>query len=202
MNLGRWMILAFVASLLARPALADDLGSAKSLIQTNIDKAIVALQDKKLNKEDRNGRIIGIVDPIFDFELMAKLSLGKTHWTPLTPAKQKEFIAVFVHRLRESYLEKLDLYTDERVEYGAPEQVTTKIHVPTQLVSKENRISILYKLYKADAGLKIYDLEIQGVSVIQTYRTQFDDVLKKGTIEDLLGKLRAPDQITIPSVEP
>ena len=57
---------------------------------------------------------------------------------------------------------------------------------------------MLYKLYKPDANWKIYDIEIQGVSLIQTYRSQFDGALKKGSVDDLLHKLRTSERLSIP----
>ena len=64
-----------------------------------------------------------------------------------------------------------------------------KIHIPTYLVSKDRKISILYKFYDSEPGWKVYDLEIQGVSIIRSYREQFDQILQKGTFEDLLAKM-------------
>jgi phospholipid transport system substrate-binding protein len=65
----------------------------------------------------------------------------------------------------------------------------TKIHVPTYLISKKNKISMRYKLYQSESEWKIYDVEIQGVSIIRSYRSQFSEILKNGTIDDLLLKL-------------
>jgi phospholipid transport system substrate-binding protein len=70
--------------------------------------------------------------------------------------------------------------------------VKKKIHTPTYLVSKDKKISILYKFYKAQKNWKIYDLEIQGVSIIRSYRSQFSSILESGTVDDLLLKLENP----------
>jgi phospholipid transport system substrate-binding protein len=70
--------------------------------------------------------------------------------------------------------------------------VKKKIHAPTYLVSKDKKISILYKFYKAEKNWKIYDLEIQGVSIIRSYRSQFSGILENGTVDDLLLKLENP----------
>jgi len=67
--------------------------------------------------------------------------------------------------------------------------VKKKVHIPTQLISKDRKTSILYKLYKPGNGWKVYDLEIQGVSVIRSYRSQFGEILQNGTIDDLLQKM-------------
>ncbi len=90
-------------------------------------------------------------------------------------------------------MEKLDLYSDEKVEFEPPKKVKKNIHFLTYLVSKDSRYSMLYKVYQSKKGWKVYDLEIQGVSVIHTFRTQFDGVLREGTIADLLEKLKSHD---------
>ena len=99
--------------------------------------------------------------------------------------------------MQQSFLEKLDIYTDEKVLYGAPLVEGKKVHVPTTLVSKDSRIEMLYKMYRTAEGWKVYDVEISGVSVIQTYRSQFDGVLSNGTIDDLLEKLKTDGAFTI-----
>jgi phospholipid transport system substrate-binding protein len=123
---------------------------------------------------------------------MAKLTLGKKYWPDLSEEKRARYIQLFINRLKTSYLDKLTLYTDEKVVFEPPVQVGKKVQIPTQLVSKERKTSILYKLYKSEEAWKVYDLEIQGVSIIRSYRSQFDEILQKGTIDDLLKKLEQP----------
>jgi phospholipid transport system substrate-binding protein len=65
--------------------------------------------------------------------------------------------------------------------------------IPTEIISNNNRISMIYKLYKSKKDWKIYDLEVEGVSIISTYRSQFDQVLSKGTIDELLQRLEKPE---------
>ncbi len=169
--------------------MADDKGAVEELLRNRIDTTISLLQNKDLKQQEKNKKITEIVMPMFDFSLMAKLSLGKKYWPELSEKKKEEFKGHFVKRLKASYLEKLSLYTDEKIVYKAPINVRNKIHIPTDLISKGNKISMLYKLYKAKSGWKIYDIEIQGVSIIRTYRSQFDQVLRKGNFNDLLLEL-------------
>jgi phospholipid transport system substrate-binding protein len=156
---------------------------------------ISVLQKKELELEAKKKKIVEIVTPIFDFSLMAKLTLGRKYWPGLAKEKKERFTELFIKRLKESYLEKLTRFTyiDEKIIYNAPVQVDKKIHIPTELISKDNKISMLYKLYKSKQEWKIYDIEIEGVSIITTYRSQFDQVLSKGTIDDLLKKLEEPE---------
>ena len=79
--------------------------------------------------------------------------------------------------------------TDEKIIYESPIQIKKKIQIQTYLFSKDEKTSILYKLYKHRNEWKIYDIEIEGVSIIRSYRAQFYHILKTETVDDLLVKL-------------
>jgi phospholipid transport system substrate-binding protein len=181
--------------ILSQTVIADDKSAAEETLKCKLKAVIAVLQKKELALEAKKKEIVEIVTPIFDFSLMAKLTLGRKYWPGLAKEKQERFTELFVERLKESYLEKLtrSTYTDEKILYNAPFEVKKKIHIPTDLISKDNKISMLYKLYKSEQDWKIYDIEIEGVSIITTYRSQFDQVLSKGTIDDLLKKLEEPE---------
>ena len=183
--------------LLASPALADASNEVRERLKVKIDAVVILLQDKTIEKNDRNERILDIIAPMFDFQTMAKLSLGKKHWPKLSQEQQATFSDLFSKRLRTSYLEKLDLYTNEEVLYGEPLTKGNNVHQPTTLISKDSRIGMLYKFYLSSAEWRIYDVEIGGVSVIQTYRSQFDGVLSAGTIDDLFEKLKTDGAFVI-----
>ncbi len=187
------LLIAFVSLLIfSQTAAADDKSEIDNLLKTNLDAVFTILQKNDLDQQAKNKEIIDIVTPMFDFELMARLSLGKKHWSGLSQDKKERFIELFIKRLKASYLNNFNLYTDEKVVYEPSVQVKKKIHAPTYLISKDKKISILYKFYNAKKNWKIYDLEIQGVSIIRSYRSQFSSILESGTVDDLLLKLENP----------
>ena len=186
------LVVAISLLLFYQSALADDKSEVEELLKKNLDAVFSVLQKKDLAQQEKNQDIVDIVTPMFDFELMARLSLGKKHWTELPQEKKERFTELFIKRLKASYLKNFTLYTDEKLFYEPAVQVKKKIHAPTYLVSKDKKISILYKFYKAEQNWKIYDLEIQGVSIIRSYRSQFSDILENGTVDDLLLKLENP----------
>ena len=181
-------ILFFSSTFVA--AVGDE--SAQEFLKNNLDAAFEVLESKDLEQQAKQEAVEEIVTPMFDFPLMAKLSLGKKHWTGLTPQNRDRFSELFVKRLRQSYLNKLTAYTDEKIIYGSAVEVKKKIHIPTDLVSKGKKISMLYKLYLSKSGWRIYDVEIQGVSIIRSYRSQFKEILENGTFDDLIRKLEQP----------
>ena len=194
----RYFFAAIVCLLLSTPpALADSPSDVRELLKVKIDAVMVLLQNRSLDKSERNKQIIDIITPVFDYPTMAKLSLGKKYWPTLSEEKQTAFSELFIKRLQDSYLDKLDLYSDEEILFAGPQEKGKQVHQPTTLVSKGSRIDMLYKFYRSAAGWKIYDVEIGGVSVIQTYRSQFDGVLKDGSIDVLLEKLSSDGSFVI-----
>jgi phospholipid transport system substrate-binding protein len=182
----------FSLLLLSQAVMADDKSAGEEYLKSKLDAVFKVLQKKDLSQQAKNSQVVEIVTPMFDFELMGKLSLGKSYWPDLSPEQRGRFTELFVERLRQSYLNKLTAYTDEKIIYESPVAVKTKVHVPTQLISKGKKISMLYKLYSSNNSWKIYDVEIEGVSIIRSYRSQFNEILQKGTFEDLLQKMQKP----------
>ncbi len=170
------------------------------LVKVKWDAIIKVLQAQDLDQKTKEKIIDRIVSPMFDFPLMGQLALGRTHWPKLDAAQREKFVRLFVARLKALYLEKTALYTNEKfvLKPAAPKKNT--IQIPMTLISEEKEITILYKLYKLDDRAKssatgrwrIYDVEIEGVSILLTYRSQFDDILRRGSVEDLLSQLEKP----------
>lgn len=177
----------------SQAAVADDRKDAEKTLKGKLESVIVVLEKKNMDQQVKKKEIVEIVTPIFNFSLMSKLTLGKKHWPGLTKDQKKKFIALFTKRLKDSYLDKMMLYTDEKIEYKESVQVGKKVQIPTVLTSKDSKISMIYKLYKSKQGWRIYDIEIQGVSLISTYRSQFDEILRKKSVDDLLAKLEKPE---------
>ena len=175
--------------ILSQTANADDKIAAEEFLKSKLDSVFEVLQKKDLEKQAKNSAVVEIVTSMFDFPRMAALSLGPKNWPGLSPGQKERFTELFVERLRQYYLNRLTTYTDEKIIYEPPVEVKKKVHIPTSLISKGKKISMLYKLYNASNNWKVYDIEIQGVSIIRSYRSQFNEILQRGTIEDLFEKL-------------
>ena len=118
---------------------ADDKSGAEELLKCKLDAVFEVLQNKDLDQEAKNNEVVEILTALFDFPLMAKLSLGKKYWPGLTATQKERYTELFIKRLRTSYLDNLTLYTDENVTYEPAVQVKKKIHVPTYLISKQKK---------------------------------------------------------------
>ncbi len=164
----------------------------ESQMSNKINQAMIILQDSTLSKEQKADKIISHMSSIFDYDLMSKLSLGKK-WKELSKEKKAEFTKLFTKKLKNSYTDKLDLYDDEKFEIlGKEESKKNRITLKTQLISKNEKYDINYKFYKVkniDNWL-IYDVDIVGISLIQTYRNQFAGFLKDNSFDELLINLK------------
>jgi phospholipid transport system substrate-binding protein len=166
----------------------------KELLSSKWNAVILVLRNKDLDQKDKEKQISKIVTPIFDFPLMAKLSLGRKHWPKLNSSQREKFTLLFSERLKRSYWKKIALYKDEKVLFKPKVQKKKTCQIPTELLYEDKKVAILYKLRKLEKCWKIYDVEIQGVSVLLTYRSQFDEILSRGTVKDLLSRLeKNPD---------
>jgi phospholipid transport system substrate-binding protein len=176
-------------------SVADDAtDEIKGFMKEKIGAVTSIIQDKSIAKEVRNQEIDTLVRPLFDFGLMGRLSLGKKAWKKLTPQERKEYSRLFEERVMQSYMSKLDLYTDEVVVIDDAKRVKSRIHLPTHLMRKNEKRDILYKFYKNKQGKwLIYDVDILGVSIIQTYRTQFAGILKENSFDVLIDKLKTSE---------
>ncbi len=169
-----------------------DPNDPNELVRAKWDAIISVLQNKDIDEKDKERQIDKIVTPAFDFPLIAKLALGRTHWPKLDQPQSEKFTRLFTELLKSSYLAKIELYKDETVLFKPSMQKNKTVYIPTELIHKDKKVAILYKLRRVDKSWKIYDMEIQGVSVILTYRSQFDEILRRGTVEDLLSRLEKP----------
>jgi len=182
----------------SHPVAAVEEQDISRFMQNNIDLATTILRDKKLQKSEKSEKLFVIFDSIFDYTLMSQLAIGGKQWAALSPSKQTEFSKLFEQKLKVSYMEKLDLYTDEKIVIKNLEKIKdARIHLTTHLMKNSEVYEIIYKFYKDKNGSwLIYDVDILGVSIIQTYRTQFADILAKEPFEKLLEKLKQSDEPT------
>jgi phospholipid transport system substrate-binding protein len=163
----------------------------KPEMQSKIETITSILQTKSLSLNEKKEKIAPTVDTIFDYKTMSKISLGKK-WKTLSQTEQEDFTQKFEEKLKNSYFEKLELYTDQKVEIKEQEKVKkTRIQLHTEIIGADSNYAVIYKFYKVKNSddWRIYDVEITGVSIIQTYRKQFSEFLKTKSFNELLASL-------------
>ena len=193
----RTLISLFAVFFAAATLSADEVSEIQAMTKEKVDLVIQTLKDTSLSKKEKKEGILKTIDGLFDFNLMARLSLGKENWKPLSKSKRKEFSKLFVERLKQSYLDKLDLYTDEEVVVGEAKLTKkNRVEVLTFLITKDDKKEMTYKLYKSKKkGWMVYDVDVLGVSIVQTYRSQFSGILKKESMEQLMERMRSSGEL-------
>ena len=174
---------------------------AKDLLEGKINDIIRILEQDDINDSEKRNRIEILVDPVFDYELMAKLTLGRKHWPRLSAEQRQVFVKRFVTRLKESYFDKVSMYSgdaDAGFNYLPVRQQGNKVHVPVEVTAGDDKIDMVYKFYSSGDQWKIYDVEINGVSIVQSYMSQFDQILSDGSVQDLLEAVK---QVQAPETE-
>lgn len=176
--------LSFVATIYA--------SEAKTLLEHDITNILQIINTNKgeSNKPKRHNEIKKILNKRFNFIEMSKRALGK-EWKSLTKDQKKEFTSLFQNLLEDTYIEKMEQYTDEKIRFEKEKNLKkNKISIETILVTKESDIPIIYKLISRNNEWKVYDVNIEGVGLINNYRTQFKKILFEESFDALMQKLR------------
>lgn len=165
--------------------------SAMADVKTTVDNVLKIIGDKELkNTEKRRKALRRAIGERFDYSEMAKRSMA-AHWKKRTPAEQKEFVGLFETLLENSYANKIESYNNEKILYlkeipeGDYSEVKTKV-----VTAKRDEFTLDYRLMNKGGKWLIYDVVIEGVSLVSNYRTQFNKVITSQGYGELLKKLR------------
>jgi len=189
------LFVLLILTALSGTAFADDATPVRDNLESKLNVVLDVMGQKDLDFNTKQDRVVGIVEPLFDFALMSYYALGKTNWSGLSSEDRKRFTELFTQRLKDSYLADIDQYANVEVTFETPIQDKDKIEIPTHIVAEDGNMSVIYRFKKRENKWRIYDLEIEGLSIIGWYRSQFNDTLQSGTIEELLTKLEEMESI-------
>jgi phospholipid transport system substrate-binding protein len=185
------VVIPFVLAL-ARPSAGADLPMTE--IKVTVEKVLAVLQQPSLKpeakKEERRAQLQRIIYPKFDFEEMAKRSLG-SQWQRRTPEEQREFTKVFTGLLEDRYLDQIESYDGEKFHYLRENQDQDLADVDTKIVNKKGEeFAIDYKLHRVEGDWRIYDIVIENISLVNNYRSQFNRVLTRSSFEQLVRTIK------------
>ena len=167
----------------------------ESQIQQVMDKKVQQvlniLKNKALTQKQKEKKSITVMNSVFDYKTMAKISLGKK-WEKLNATEKKQFTKTFETKIKHSYVDKLRLYNNQKVISKKLKKVKpTRITLENQIIGKTDTYKVIYLFYKNKKINQwyIYDVRLAGVSIIQTYRKQFSSFLKTKSFQALLKSL-------------
>ena len=183
--IGKVLTLSLIISLagMAAPALA---GPPTEAVKGTVDEVIRILQSSG-PKAQRRQAVKQTVDRRFDYEEMAQRTLP--NWNKLSSSQQREFVSLFSELLEASYADKLMKYSGEKVDYVGEQVDGDRAEVRTLLVRRNDRIPINYRLLDKSRWM-VYDVVIEGVSLVNNYRSQFTRVISESSYTDLVRRLR------------
>lgn len=168
--------------------------SVQDQLQATIGKIIEILKDPAFKGEtvtrQRRELLRKVIYEQFSFEKMSQLCLGR-HWRDRSDEEKKDFVELFGKLLEDIYISKIEGYTDEKVEYLKEVITDKRAQVNTKIITEKIEIPIDYRLYQEkDGSWKVYDLVIEGVSLVGNYRSQFDEILQRDNYEKLIEELK------------
>ena len=170
-------------------------GAPTEQLRTQIERAIKVLEDPEFAKEsrmpERRVAIRRIANEIFDFTETTRRSLGP-HWQARTPQEREEITRLFADLLERSYIGKIEMYSGEKIQFIGDSVDGDQANVRTRLVTKQGtEVPVDYRMHKVGDRWLTYDVSIEGVSLVANYRTQFNSVIRTGSYDELVKKMRA-----------
>jgi len=187
-------VLGLLLIVLLIMTLSSHAAAPLETIRGEINKVLDVLRDQSLKGESgaktKKTKIRSIASGMFDFSELSRRTLGPD-WKKLNAGQQKEFVDLYSDLLEDTYASKLLSYTNEKVVYGKETNLTAKtVEVETTIVTKKADIPVNYRLIPKGGVWKVYDVVIEGVSLINNYRSQFRGILANKSPDVLIQNLR------------
>ena len=167
---------------------------AKTTVETQINKMLARMQEPSFKEQSRDAKLADIrkiINEIFDYQELSERTLGRD-WKKFKPEQQTEFVDLFSKLLENVYADRILAYTSEKIEYGKVTELRKdQVEVESYIITTDNKkVPLFYRLIQKDGNWRVYDVVIEGVSMIKNYRGQFREMLTNKTPEDLLQTLR------------
>jgi|SRR5882762_653693 phospholipid transport system substrate-binding protein len=184
--------LALCAIVPARGAWA---GSPTEQLRQSVDRVLKVLEAPEIKSDgltgERRAAIRAIAGEIFDFTDISRRALGR-HWQARTPDERDEFVRLFGDLLERAYITKIEGYTGERILYLGEVADGAFATVRTRIVTKQGtEVPVDYKMYNQGERWRAYDVNIEGVSLVANYRSQFSSIIGRYSYQELVVRLRA-----------
>lgn len=186
--------MTLAAVLLALTASAALALTPTETVKSRVDEALQTLSQTSAASADaaerRRAEIRRAADGLFDFTEMSRRALGR-HWADRTPAERAEFVRLFTDLIAAAYIGKIDRYAGEAIAYTGERVEGETASVRSQVVTaKGSQIPVEYRLHRVNENWTAYDVLIENVSLVASYRSQFDRVIRTSSYEELVRRLK------------
>ena len=181
------LVLSTVQGGWAAPAQEQLKGAIERVVST-LDSPAMKGEGKAT---ERRAAVRQIANEIFDFGEIARRSLGR-YWQPLSEAQRAEFVGLFGDLLERSYISKIELYGGEKIIYNGERVDGDLAIVSTKIITKNGtEVPIDYRLFRRGDNWKVYDVNIEGISLVSNYRTQFNKIIQSSGFNTLVERMKA-----------
>lgn len=169
-------------------------GPPTDQLRDGVERVVKILRDPELRGDtkvnERNAAVNKVADQIFDFGETAKRSLGQ-HWAQRTPAEREEFVRLFTELVQRTYLSKVDQYNSEMTFQKDVVDGSQAVVQTTLLLGKGGQMSLDYRMHHPRDRWQVYDLSIDGISLVASYRSQFNKIVRTESYEALVARLKS-----------
>lgn len=168
-------------------------GPPTDSMKGTIDEVLRIIRDKELKQpakaEERRAQLEKVVADRFDYQEMSRRALGAP-WNTLSDQEKQEFVGLFRTLLTNSYAEKVETYSGEGVQYLNERTEKEYAEVRTKILSGKTEIPLDYRLVNRGVEWRVYDVVVDGVSLVSNYRGQFTKIIRGSSYQDLVEQLR------------
>jgi phospholipid transport system substrate-binding protein len=191
-----WTILLLSAMWLGSIGIAS-AGEPTEVIRQTTDQVSKILEDPGLQgpakQAERQARLHQIAEQVFDWQAMAQRALA-VHWRGRTPQQRQEFVGLFRDLVERTYMNRLETATQEKqdIQYVGEQVDGSRAAVKTNVVTKRNQqVPIEYRMQKTDGRWKVYDVLVEGISLVNNYRSQFNQIISSSSYDALVQKMKS-----------
>jgi phospholipid transport system substrate-binding protein len=188
----QWISPGIVIGFVLAVTMPATAGAPTDQLRQRVDEVIKVVDDPALSAKpaERHAAVRKIAEDVFDYPDTAQRALGP-HWNARTPQERQEFVQLFADLLDRAYVGKIDLYQGEKVRYAGETVEGDQATVKTRIVTKRgSEVPVDYRMHMNNGRWLVYDVIIEGVSLISNYRTQFNKVVQTESYQSLVQKLK------------
>jgi len=171
---------------------ASEDSSAIVQVSTTVDSILDILNEENVFEEkwpEKKEDIVILIKERFDFRELSKRALGK-HWKKISFEEQNNFIILFQDVLQNTYIERLKSYSNEKIVFHKQITKGEKAMVYCAFLRQDQEIPMKYRAKKVNESWRVYDISIEGVSLVSNYRKQFDQIIRKDKYDGLIAKMK------------
>lgn len=164
------------------------VGNATDSVRMSVESIIGILKDAGLDQSAKREKIRAAIAERFDFRAMSQRTLA-TNWRKASKEEQQQFVELFTKLIQNTYIGRVEAYTNEEVRYPDEKVTGNRAVVDTLIVTSSKEIPVTYKLYLKDDRWLVYDVYIEGVSLISNYRNSYQEIVKRDGFAGLLSQM-------------